>query len=139
MNQRIGYAHISTYDQHLESQRYALAQAGCYVSYEETVSGKSAVRSELEQCSKTLPPGYTLVTGRLDHLSRSSLDLAQIIADLEQRNIGYESLAGKIKTGSVAGKLVFHVFAALAEFERSLIRERTQAGLTPARALSRET
>jgi len=137
MNQRIGYARVSTDDQHLELQRDALSQAGCSMIYEETISGKSAVRPELEQCRKALRAGDTLVVWRLDRLGRSLPDLVQIIADLEQRGIGFESLTEKIETSSAAGKLVFHVFGALAEFERSLIRERTQAGLAAARARGR--
>lgn len=137
MNQRIGYARVSTDDQHLELQRDALSQAGCSVIYEEAISGKSAVRPELEQCRKALRAGDTLVVWRLDRLGRSLPDLVQIIADLELRGIGFESLTEKIETSSAAGKLVFHVFAALAEFERGLIRERTQAGLAAARARGR--
>lgn len=105
--------------------------------YEEAISGKSAVRPELEQCRRALRTGDTLVVWRLDRLGRSLPDLVQIIADLEQRGIGFESLTEKIETNSAAGKLVFHVFAALAEFERALIRERTQAGLVAARARGR--
>lgn len=137
MNQRIGYARVSTDDQHLELQRDALLQAGCGVVYEEAISGKSSARPELEQCRKALRAGDTLVVWRLDRLGRSLPDLVQIIADLEQRGIGFESLAEKIETGSASGKLVFHVFAALAEFERGLIRERTKAGLAAARARGR--
>lgn len=137
MNQRIGYARVSTDDQHLDLQRDALAQAGCGVIYEEAISGKSAVRPELEQCRKALRAGDTLVVWRLDRLGRSLPDLVQIVADLEQRGIGFESVTEKIETDSAAGKLVFHVFAALAEFERSLIRERTRAGLAAARVRGR--
>lgn len=102
--------------------------------YEESASGKNTARPELEQCRKALRAGDTLVVWRLDRLGRSLPDLVQIVADLEQRSVGFESLTEKIETGSAAGKLVFHVFAALAEFERGLIRERTQAGLAAARA-----
>ncbi|AWN11153.1 recombinase family protein [Salmonella enterica subsp. enterica serovar Derby] len=137
MNQRIGYARVSTDDQHLDLQRDALMQAGCSVIYEEAASGKNAARPELEQCRKALRVGDTLVVWRLDRLGRSLPDLVQIVADLEQRGVGFESLTEKIETGSAAGKLVFHVFAALAEFERGLIRERTQAGLAAARARGR--
>ncbi len=137
MNQRIGYARVSTDDQNLDLQRDALKQAGCNVIYEEAVSGKSAARPELEQCRKALRAGDTLVVWRLDRLGRSLHDLVQIVADLEQRDIGFESLSEKIETGSAAGRLVFHVFAALSEFERNLIRERTQAGLAAARARGR--
>lgn len=137
MNQRIGYARVSTDDQHLDLQRDALQQAGCCVIYEEAASGKNTTRPELEQCRKALRAGDTLVVWRLDRLGRSLPDLVQIVTDLEQRGIGFESLTEKIETGSAAGKLIFHVFAALAEFERGLIRERTQAGLAAARARGR--
>jgi hypothetical protein len=98
------------------------------VIYEEAASGKSAARPELEQCRKAFRAGDTLVVWRLDRLGRSLPDLVQIVAELEQRGVHFESLTEKIETGSAAGKLQFHVFAALAEFERGLIRERTQAG-----------
>lgn len=137
MNQRIGYARVSTDDQNLDLQRDALKKAGCTVIYEEAISGKSAERPELEQCRKALRTGDTLVVWRLDRLGRSLSDLVKIVADLEQEKIGFESLTEKIETESAAGKLIFHVFAALSEFERNLIRERTQAGLTAARARGR--
>ena len=137
MNQRIGYARVSTDDQHLDLQRDALMQAGCGVIYEEAASGKSAARPELEQCRKALRAGDTLVVWRLDRLGRSLPDLVHVVNDLEQRGVGFESLTEKIETSSAAGKLIFHVFAALAEFERGLIRERTHAGLSAARARGR--
>ena len=138
MNQRIGYARVSTDDQNLDPQRDALKQAGCMVIYEETGSGKTADRPELEQCRKALRPGDTLVVWRLDRLGRSLPDLVQIVADLERQGIGFQSVTEQIETGSAAGKLQFHVFAALAEFERKLIRERTRAGLIAARARGRK-
>ena len=137
MNQRIGYARTSTDDQHLNLQRDALTRAGCSAIYEETASGKGAGRPELEHCRKALRAGDTLVVWRLDRLGRSLPDLVQIVGDLERQGIGLESLTERIETGSAAGKLVFHVFAALAEFERGLIRERTRAGLAAARARGR--
>lgn len=137
MNQRIGYARVSTDDQNLDMQRDALTAAGCSVIYEETASGKGAARPELEQCQKALRPGDTLIVWRLDRLGRSLPDLVQIVAELKQKGIGFESITERIETGSAAGKLVFHVFAALAEFERNLIRERTNAGLAAARARGR--
>jgi len=137
MKQRIGYARVSTVDQHLDLQRDALQQAGCHVVYEEAASGKSAERLELEQCRKALRCGDTLVVWRLDRLGRSLPDLVQIVAELERSGIGFESLTENIETNSAAGTLVFHVFAALAEFERTLIRERTHAGLAAARARGR--
>lgn len=137
MNQRIGYVRVSTDDQHLDLQRDALQQAGCGVIYEEAASGKNTARPEFEQCRKALRAGDTLVVWRLDRLGRSLPDLVRIVAELEKFGVGLESLTEKIETGSAAGKLVFHVFAALAEFERGLIRERTQAGLIAARARGR--
>ncbi len=137
MNQRIGYARVSTDDQLLDLQRDALTQAGCSLIYEESASGKTAIRPELEQCRKALRAGDTLVVWRLDRLGRSLSDLVQIVTELEQAGIGFESLTEKIDTGNATGKLVFHMFAALAEFERNLIRERTQAGLVAARARGR--
>lgn len=133
MNQRIGYARVSTDDRHLDLQRDALQQAGCSVIYEEAASGKSAARPELEQCRKALRAGDTLVVWRLDRLGRSLPDLVQIVADLEQHGVHFESLTEKIEAGSASGKLQFHVFAALAEFERGLFREWTQAGLAAVR------
>ena len=138
MNQRIGYARVSTDDQNLDLQRDALLKAGCGPIYEEAASGKSADRPELEQCRKALRAGDTLVVWRLDRLGRSLPDLVQIVAELEQQGVAFESLTEKIETSSAAGKLVFHVFAALAEFERNLIRERTHAGLAAARARGRK-
>src|SRR5574344_916353 len=126
MNQRIGYARVSTDDQNLDLQRDALLKAGCSVIYEEAASGKSAARPELEQCRKALLVGDTLVVWRLDRLGRSLSDLVQIVTELEQRGVHFESLTEKIETSSTSGKLQLHVFAALAEFERSLTRERTQ-------------
>lgn len=137
MNQRIGYARISTDDQHLDLQRDALQQARCSVIYEEAASGKSASRPEFEQCRKALRTGDTLVVWRLDRLGRSLPNLVQIVAELEQCGVHFESLTEKIDTDSASGKLQLHVFAALAEYERNLIRERTQAGLAAARARGR--
>ncbi len=138
MNQRrIGYARVSTDDQHLDLQIDALKKAGCNLIYEEQISGKSLERPELIQCLKALRPNDVLVVWRLDRLGRSLTDLVKIVADLERENVGFESLSEKIETTSAAGRLMFHVFAALADFERNLIRERTQAGLAAARARGR--
>ncbi|BAP88933.1 resolvase domain-containing protein [Burkholderiales bacterium GJ-E10] len=137
MNQRIGYARVSTDDQELDLQRDALKQARCTVIYEETSSAKSPELPELEQCRKTLRPGDTLVVWRLDRLGRSLPNLVQIVAELGRVGVGFESITEKIETGTAAGKLVLRVFAALAEFERNLIRERARAGLSAARARGR--
>ena len=138
-NTRIGYARVSTDDQNLDLQRDALSKAGCGSIYEEKVSGKGtgAERPEWVQCLKALRSGDTLVVWRLDRLGRSLSDLVRIVGELEQCGVGFESLTEKIETGSAAGKLIFHVFASLAEFERNLIRERTRAGLEASRARGR--
>jgi DNA invertase Pin-like site-specific DNA recombinase len=137
MSRLIGYARVSTSDQNLDLQIDALKQAGCQVIYEETVSGKGVGRPELDQCRKALRSGDTLVVFKLDRLGRSLPDLIQTITELENNGIGFESITEKIDTKTASGKLQFHVFAALAEFERSLIRERTLAGLAAARARGR--
>ena len=137
MNQRIGYARVSTDDQNLHLQRDALEKAGCQVIYEDKASGKNTERPELEACLKALRSGDTLVVWRLDRLGRSLGDLVKLVTTLEEQKIGFESLQVKIETTSASGKLVFHVFAALAEFERNLISERTRAGLKAARARGR--
>lgn len=137
MSKRIGYARISTDDQNLDLQRDALLKANCDVIYEEAGSGRNVERPELMQCLKALREGDTLVVWRLDRLGRSLSDLVQIISQLEQNQIYFESVTEKIETSSAAGKLIFHVFAALSEFERNLIRERTSAGLAAARARGR--
>lgn len=128
-NHRISYARVSTGDQNLDLQRDALTRAGCSSMYEEIASGKRSTRPELEHCLRPLRAGDTLVVWRLDRLCRSLPDLVKIVAELERRGAGFESLQEKIETESAGGKLQLHVFAALAEFERNLIRERTRAGL----------
>ena len=139
MGQRIGYARVSTDDQNLDLQLDALHKAGIGDDrlYSDTASGKDVERKELAACLKALREGDTLVVWRLDRLGRSLPDLVRIVGELEQKGVSFESLTEKIETGSAAGKLVFHVFAALAEFERNLIRERTRAGLVAARARGR--
>lgn len=137
MTHRIGYARVSTDDQELALQLDALSRAGCQAVYQEKASGKDADRPELIQCLKALRAGDTLVVWRMDRLGRSLADLVKTITDLEARGVGFESLTERIETRSATGKLMFHVFAAMAEFERNLIRERTQAGLAAARARGR--
>lgn len=138
MNQRVGYARVSTDDQNLDLQRDALAKAGCATIYEEKFSGRSADRPELALCRKALRAGDTLVVWRLDRLGRNLSDLVRIVAELERKQIGFESIKERIETGSATGTLTFHVFAALSEFEKNLIRERTCAGLEAARARGRK-
>jgi DNA invertase Pin-like site-specific DNA recombinase len=136
---RIGYARVSTDDQNLDLQADALHNAGCEQIYEEKASGKTAGadRPELAHCLRALRAGDILIVWRLDRLGRSLADLVRTVSDLERRGIGFESLTERIETGSAAGRLIFHVFASLAEFERNLIRERTKAGLDAARARGR--
>jgi DNA invertase Pin-like site-specific DNA recombinase len=134
---KIGYARVSTDDQTLDLQLDALHQVGAETVYQEHASGKSASRPELEGALKALRKGDTLSVWRLDRLGRNLADLVAIVTDLEARGIGFESVTEQIATGSSSGKLVFHLFAALAEFERSLIRERTNAGLKAARKRGR--
>jgi len=135
---RIGYARVSTQDQNQELQLDALNSASCEQVFHEKASGKSMERAELETCLKVLRKGDTLVVWRLDRLGRSLKNLVEIVHELEERGIGFQSLTESIDTTNAGGKLVFHVFAALAEFERNLIRERTIAGLTAARARGRK-
>ncbi|MBU9590777.1 recombinase family protein [Burkholderia multivorans] len=130
----IGYARVSTFEQTLDLQRDALNAAGAVSIYEDKASGKSADRPELQHCLKALRDGDTLVVWRLDRLGRNLQDLISIVNELEGRGIRFRSLKESIDTTGPAGKLVFHMFAALAEFERELIRERTLAGLEAARA-----
>src|SRR4051812_30158059 len=129
----IGYARVSTLDQTLALQQDALAAAGCEQVYTDTVSGSVTERSGLTQALSHLRTGDTLVVWRLDRLGRSLAHLIDTIRDLQHRGVGFRSLQEQIDTTS-GGKLVFHVFGALAEFERDLIRERTHAGLAAARA-----
>lgn len=135
---RLGYARVSTADQNLDMQRDALARAGCAQVYEEKAGGTSSERPELDHVLKALRAGDTLVVWRLDRLGRSLPDLVQIVTGLKARGVGFESLTEKIETSSAVGELVFHIFASLAQFERQLIRERTQAGLNAARARGRK-
>ena len=138
MKHKIGYARVSTDDQDLSLQLDALENAGCKLIYKDKASGKNRHRSEFEHCLKALRSGDTLVVWRLDRLGRSLSDLVKIITELENKGIAFESLSEKVETHSATGKLMFHVFAALAEFERNIIRERTQAGLKAARARGRK-
>ncbi|MBX9346020.1 recombinase family protein [Chromobacterium vaccinii] len=134
----IGYARVSTFEQTLDLQRDALLQTGAACIYEDKASGKTADRPELIQCLKALRDGDTLVVWRLDRLGRNLRDLIHIVNDLETHGIKFKSLKESVDTGGPAGKLVFHLFAALAEFERELVRERTLAGLAAARARGRK-
>ncbi|MDG9860676.1 recombinase family protein [Acinetobacter ursingii] len=134
----IGYARVSTHDQNLDSQLDALQKADCEQIFQEKITGKTKDRPELISCLKALRKGDVLVVWKLDRLARSLKDLVEITTDLNQREIGFKSLTEAIDTTSATGRLVFHIFGALAEFEHSLIRERTIAGLDAARARGRK-
>jgi DNA invertase Pin-like site-specific DNA recombinase len=133
----IGYARISTLDQTLALQQDALTAAGCEQLYTDTISGSVTDRLGLSQALSHLRSGDTLVVWRLDRLGRSLPHLIETVRQLQERDIGFRSLQEQIDTTTSGGKLVFHVFGALAEFERDLIRERTHAGLAAARARGR--
>jgi len=133
----IGYARVSTGEQTLDLQLDALVKAGCERTYTETASGAKAERPVLAEVLGYLRPGGTLVVWRLDRLGRSLKHLIETVALLAERGVGFKSLGEQIDTTTPGGKLVFHVFGALAEFERDLIRERTNAGLAAARARGR--
>jgi DNA invertase Pin-like site-specific DNA recombinase len=131
---KIGYARVSTREQNLDMQVIALENAGCEKIYEEVVSGVKADRPVLNTLLKQLRPGDVLVVWKLDRLGRSLKHLVDLVQVLIQNNIGLCSLNDPINTTTSQGRLIFNIFASLAEFERDVIRERTQAGLSAARA-----
>ena len=133
----IGYARVSTTDQTLALQQDALTAVGCGDIYTDTVSGSVTDRPGLSQALSHLRSGDTLVVWRLDRLGRSLPHLIETVRQLQARGVGFRSLQEQIDTTTCDGKLVFHVFGALAEFERDLIRERTHAGLAAARKRGR--
>jgi len=137
MGHLIGYARVSTTDQDLSLQLEALRQAGCRDAwiFRDTTSGARTARPGLEACLRALEPGDTLVVWRLDRLGRSMTHLVTVIEALLDRQVGFRALCdGAIDTTSASGELIFHIFSALAQFERRLIQERTRAGLAAARA-----
>ena len=129
----IGYARVSTTEQNLDLQRDALKRAGCEKIIEDTVSGGKVQRPGLERVHDALRSGDVLAVWRLDRLGRSLKHLIELMAELESERVGFQSVTESIDTTTPGGKLVFHIFGALAEFERNLIRERTYAGLAAAR------
>ncbi|MBA2679231.1 MAG: recombinase family protein [Ktedonobacteraceae bacterium] len=135
----IGYARVSTHDQNLDLQLDALVRAGCDSKhiYTDTISGAKTERKGLEDALDHLRVGDSLVVWRLDRLGRTLKQLIELINDLNTRGGGFRSLQESIDTTTSGGKLVFHIFGALAEFEREVIRERTRAGLQAARARGR--
>ena len=133
----IGYARVSTDDQNLHLQIDALKKSGCEKIFEDRFSGAKSERLGLQKALQYLRSGDTIVVWRLDRLGRSIKDLIDMVSLFESKGIGLKSIQETIDTSSSSGKLIFHIFGALAEFERNLIRERTQAGLQAARARGR--
>src|SRR6184192_1302782 len=134
----IGYARVSTQDQTLTLQKDALVKLGCNKIFTDTASGAKAERKGLDEALEYVREGDTLVVWRLDRLGRSLKHLIETISQLDTRKIGFKSLTENIDTTTSGGRLVFHIFGALAEFERDIIRERTNAGLIAARARGRK-
>lgn len=134
----IGYARISTTDQCLDLQKDALEAAGCERIFFDTASGAKTQRPGLTDALQFCRPADTLVVWKLDRLGRSLPHLVETVRDLVAKGIGFRSLQENIDTTTSGGKLIFHIFASLAEFERDIIRERTNAGLSAARARGRK-
>lgn len=133
----IGYARVSTTDQNLDLQMDALKAAGCEKIFTDTASGGKADRPGLAAALELCRKKDTLVVWKLDRLGRSLPHLVETVRDLESKSIGFKSLQESIDTTTSGGKLIFHIFASLAEFERDIIKERTNAGLVAARARGR--
>lgn len=134
----VGYARVSTQDQKPELQLDALKAAGCTEIFVEKASGAQRDRPEMKAALRHLREGDTLVVWKLDRLARSMKQLIETIEGLEAKGVGFKSVTEAIDTTTPGGRLLFHVFGALAEFERSIIRERTRAGLDAARARGRK-
>jgi DNA invertase Pin-like site-specific DNA recombinase len=133
----VGYARVSTQDQTLDLQKDALEKIGCTHIFSDTASGGKSDRQGLEEALQFLREGDTLVVWRLDRLGRSLKHLIETVSTLQERQIEFKSITENIDTTTSGGKLVFHIFGALAEFERDIIRERTNADLQAARARGR--
>jgi DNA invertase Pin-like site-specific DNA recombinase len=140
MNINVGYARVSTDEQLLDLQLDALKKYGCGKIYQEHISGGRGrkERPQLADCLSNIRSGDTLVVWRLDRLGRSLKDLIEIVGELDRLGVGLVSLRENIDTTSATGRLIFHVFASLAQFERELIQERTKAGVEAARARGRK-
>ena len=138
MGRLIGYARVSTADQDLQLQLDALKETGCDEIFEDKASGARTKRPGLDACVAALKSGDTLIVWRLDRLGRSMPHLVGLVEELLGKGIGFRSLLdGAIDTTTASGELMFHIFSSLAQFERRLIQERTQAGLAAARARGR--
>src|SRR6266550_1006116 len=133
----IGYARVSTQDQTLNLQKDALEKIGCSKIFTDTISGSTTERKGLDEALAYVREGDTFVVWRLDRLGRTLKHLIETVTDLRKRHIGFKSLTESIDTTTSNGRLIFNIFASLAEFERDLIRERTKAGLQAARARGR--
>lgn len=139
MGRKIGYARVSTDEQELSLQLDELKKAGCEQTFADKVSGAKNARNGLNECMDALQTGDTLMVWRLDRLGRSMPHLVELITLLQQKGVHFKSLCdGAIDTTTASGELIFHIFAALSQFERALIRERTRAGLEAARARGRQ-
>ena len=134
---KVGCARVSTHEQNLSLQKDALKKAGCGKIFYDQTSGAKANRPGLQEAEAYVREGDTLVVWRLDRLGRSLKHLIETVTALEERGVGFQSLQESINTTTSGGRLVFHIFGALAEFERNLIQERTRAGLAAARARGR--
>jgi DNA invertase Pin-like site-specific DNA recombinase len=134
----IGYARVSTADQNLELQFNALTEYGCTTIYQEKISGKSTDRPELKKLLESLRKGDQVVVWKLDRLGRSLRDLVDLVALFHEQEVNFVSLHDHINTTTATGRFTFNIFASLAEFEREIIRERTKAGLSAARARGRK-
>lgn len=130
----VGYARVSTHDQNLDLQKDELTKAGCEKIFYDIASGAKSERTGLTDAIEYIREGDILVVWKLDRLGRSLKHLIEIVGELEKGKIGFKSLRENIDTTSPGGRLIFHVFGALAEFEREIIRERTNAGLSAARS-----
>ena len=135
---KIGYARVSTKEQLLDLQQDALSKAGCRKIYSEKVTSAKADRPQLNEMMGQLRPGDVIVVWKLDRLGRSLRDLVNLVSKFQELGVGFQSLQDNIDTTTPTGKLTFHLFAALAEFERDIIRTRTKAGLEAARARGRK-
>jgi DNA invertase Pin-like site-specific DNA recombinase len=134
---RVGYGRVSTVEQNLDLQMDALTRAGCERIFTEHASGAQRDRPELAAALKYMREGDVLVVWRLDRLARSLIQLIETVEDLQMRGIGFQSVTEAIDTTTPAGRLTFHIFGAMAEFERGIVRERTMAGLAAAKARGR--
>lgn len=134
MGEFVGYSRVSTAEQSTDMQREALQQVGCARLFEDKASGTRTDRPQLAALLDYVRAGDTVVVWRLDRLGRSLPHLIQTVTALEEQGVGFRSLHENVDTTTSTGKLVFHIFAALAEFERDLIVDRTKAGLAAARA-----